>query len=280
MFFFLEEKRKEHLPLTAFQCWINEEYEPDRLWTHYFWIFLAEFGTVILYSAMYFQLRRRIAASIVLGNRHVESLTRLRHVINTMVMYPVGYVVLSLPLAAGRMATARGHTPSVTYFCVAGAMITSSGFVDVIMYAFTRRRLVLHSEHSGDRSLNPFHHYDYRSNHITTVTVEHKREGGLDVSGLMSGFNPRSVDYRSGSMENIIDRDNPVELSDLSKVYQKTTTIEITSEPAFPPASSSPHYPKRPSSSSGDERDEDPETGRVRERDKAPGRPKRAWRRP
>lgn len=101
-------------------CWINEEYETVRLWTHYIWIFLAEFGTVCLYAIMYFQLRRQIAASSILGNSQLESLKRLRRVVGYMTIYPIVYIVLSLPLAAGRMSTANGHTPSITFFCCAG----------------------------------------------------------------------------------------------------------------------------------------------------------------
>ena len=101
-------------------CWINEEYETLRLWTHYIWIFLAEFGTVCLYAIMYFQLRKQIAQSSILGNSQLESLKRLRRVVGYMTIYPVVYIVLSLPLAAGRMASANGNTPSITFFCCAG----------------------------------------------------------------------------------------------------------------------------------------------------------------
>lgn len=108
-----------YIPSGAW-CWINETYETERLWTHYIWIFLSEFGTVFLYAVMYFQLRRQIAASSILGNSQLESLKRLRRVVGYMTIYPIVYIVLSLPLAAGRMATANGHTPSITFFCCAG----------------------------------------------------------------------------------------------------------------------------------------------------------------
>lgn len=101
-------------------CWINEDYESLRLWTHYFWIFLAEFGTVCLYAVMYTQLRRQISSSSILGNSHLEGLKRLRRVVGYMTIYPIIYVVLSLPLAAGRMANMSGKMPSVAFFCSAG----------------------------------------------------------------------------------------------------------------------------------------------------------------
>jgi hypothetical protein len=140
-----------------------------------------------------------------------------------MVIYPIAYVILSLPLAAGRMATAQGHTPSIVYYCVAGSILTSSGFVDVLMYVMTRRSLILNSESQGERSHTAFH----QSHHVATITA-----GNIEEERLFGpvDYQQSSID-RDGSAENITPRE--VELSDLANVYQKTT-IEITSELAYP----------------------------------------------
>jgi hypothetical protein len=170
-----------------------------------------------------------------------------------MVLYPIAYVVLSLPLAAGRMATAQGHTPSVVYFCVAGAMMTSSGFVDMLMYTVTRRTLITDSEHSGDGSHpNPSRYYEHRSNHIATVTATVTADSKRYAEGILSRFQGHDVSNRNRtrngqnltsincdyhSTDNIIAHNHDttaVELDDLEHVNQKTTTIEITSEPAYP----------------------------------------------
>ncbi|KAJ5082227.1 hypothetical protein N7532_011270 [Penicillium argentinense] len=212
-------------------CWINEDYETVRLWTHYIWIFLAEFGTVVLYAIMYFYLRRQIAASSILGNSQLESLKRLRRVVGYMTIYPVVYIILSLPLAAGRMATANGNTPSVTFFCCAGAIITSSGLVDVVLYTLTRRNLIIDSEPSQDRSYNKFasskgHRGD---THLTTITAAEPKSRKM-------GLHDEDLD-RDGSTDNIVQPG--VEMGPMGgKVYQETT-IEITSEPAYPGEGSS-----------------------------------------
>ncbi|KAJ5634059.1 Glucose receptor Git3 N-terminal [Penicillium herquei] len=205
-------------------CWINEDYEAVRLWTHYIWIFFAEFGTVCLYAVMYFQLRRQIAASSILGNSQLESLKRLRRVVGYMTIYPIVYIILSLPLAAGRMATANGHNPSLTFFCCAGAIITSSGLVDVILYTLTRRNLIIDSEPSNDRSYNKFASSKGRrgDTHLTTITAEPKSK--------KMGIADTTIHERDGSTDNIVQPG--VEMNDLGKVYQETT-IEITTEPAY-----------------------------------------------
>ncbi|OJK05289.1 hypothetical protein ASPACDRAFT_74796 [Aspergillus aculeatus ATCC 16872] len=217
-------------------CWISEDYEAMRLWTHYIWIFLAEFGTVCLYAIMWFQLRRRIKQSAILGNSHIESLKRLRRVIGYMVIYPIAYIVLSLPLAAGRMATAQGDAPNVAYFCVAGAMITSSGLVDALLYTLTRKNLILESEPSHDNSYKFASSKNRKTdnNHLTTITADPKYNR-TDVSALrMARHEEEDLErtVRDGSTDNIV-QPSGVELSTLGKVYQYTT-IEITSEPAFP----------------------------------------------
>lgn len=226
-------------------CWISEEYEPTRLWTHYIWIFVAEFGTVILYAVMYIQLRRQIAASAILGNTQLQSLQRLRRVVGYMTIYPIVYVTLSLPLAAGRMATADGDEPSITFFCCAGAIITSSGLVDVILYTLTRRNLIIDSEPSQGHSYNRFSSSrGKRGDNLTTITADPPRR-------KLGTFND-DLD-RDGSTDNIVSPSrhghHDHEMTPVGKVYQHTT-IEITHEPAFPEGSSErsskDEFPERP----------------------------------
>ncbi|EDN06716.1 conserved hypothetical protein [Histoplasma mississippiense (nom. inval.)] len=208
-------------------CWIDENFDSYRLWTHYLWIFVSEFGSVVLYALLFFHLRHQVAQSALLGRGQKEHLRRLRRVIGYMVLYPIAYIVLSLPLAAGRMMTARGGKLSVTYFCTAGAVIASSGFVDVVMYTLTRRALLLDSElTNGDRF---YHSQRVGHSHTTTVTTENK-QSRLDNS-ILHRREVTETDTRvdrDGSTDNIV---QPIELNELGKVYQKTT-IEITTEPA------------------------------------------------
>lgn len=197
-----------------------------------------------------------MAASSILATTQMESLKRLRRVVSYMVIYPVAYVVLSLPLAAGRMMSAQGKTPSTAYFIVAGAMMTSSGLVDVLLYTLTRRNLVMYSEVSAN------HQYDnMASNSVsngrkmsrmmgngnlnamtTTITTSRVDPADNDIGGKYggSGWNrrgraPKEV-YTSDSPERDTSTDNivqkGVELTELGKVYQETT-IEVTSEPAY-----------------------------------------------
>lgn len=151
-----------------------------------------------------------------------------------MVIYPIAYIVLSLPLAAGRMATAQGKTPSLVYFCIAGALITSSGFVDVLLYTLTRRNLILESEPSDDRSYNQFPSTRTRkTDHFATFTAD-PSYNRTEISALRTvrGEELDDTGMRDGSTDGIV-QPSSIEMTPMGKVYQHTT-IEITSEPAYP----------------------------------------------
>lgn len=61
-------------------------------------------------------------------------------------IYPVIYVVCTAPLALGRIATMAGATVPLGYFCAAGALITSNGWLDVVLWGLTRRVLLFGSD--------------------------------------------------------------------------------------------------------------------------------------
>ncbi|KAH8815549.1 G protein-coupled glucose receptor regulating Gpa2-domain-containing protein [Xylogone sp. PMI_703] len=122
-------------------CWINSEYEDERLWLHYFWIFLFMFSTILIYGCVAIYLRfwpskspTAVTSTSLRNSTH--SATPL------MIIYPLIYVVCTIPLAAGRIASLAGKDISLGYFCVAGSMIACNGWLDVLLYASTRAEIV------------------------------------------------------------------------------------------------------------------------------------------
>ncbi|KAJ5715240.1 uncharacterized protein N7483_012421 [Penicillium malachiteum] len=208
------------MPSVAW-CWMTTQHPTLRLFTHYIWIFAAQFFNVVLYAIMFVQLRRKISQSKILGASYTESLKRLNRVVSYMVLYPIVYILLTLPLSAGRMASVSGTSPSVTYFCVAGAMMTLSGFCDVLQYTLTRKSIVLESETrskdvSRDKSKQGYGNiYSNKSEdkgHFTTVCAAQK--GNSSTEAIVYG--------------------EEVELTTVDQVFQHTT-ITVTHEPAFYP---------------------------------------------
>ncbi|KAL3473821.1 G protein-coupled glucose receptor regulating Gpa2-domain-containing protein [Aspergillus californicus] len=215
-------------------CWLSTAHENERLWGHYIWIFFAEFGTVVLYGVMFFYLRRRMSQAASLRQGHQESLKRLNRVVIYMVLYPFCYLVLSLPLAAGRMSSARHVVPSRVYFAVAGSLMAVSGLVDAVVYTLTRRQLLVDTELSA--SDGPYAYpgsQAYQTNISTTGETKRGRVGTRLRKGLQT-LNETMNDDRDDSQESIVRKDE-WEMRNLGhgQVYQETT-IEITHEDAEP----------------------------------------------
>jgi hypothetical protein len=187
---------------------------------------------------MFVKLRRDMKRSAGLRPGHADGIRRIRRVVFYMVLYPFAYLILSLPLAVGRMISVGGHDPSLAYFCTAGAMMTSSGIVDSIMYTLTRRILLTEMDISNDprrglysrgASRGPFN-TDASGRHHITVSAHPYAKTAHRVSSHEKGL--LYYGSRPDSTEQMVSHPE-TELRSLGKVYQHTT-IEITHEAASP----------------------------------------------
>ncbi|EGD99448.1 hypothetical protein TESG_06883 [Trichophyton tonsurans CBS 112818] len=229
--------RDTYVPSGAW-CWIDDDFEAERFWAHYVWIFFSEFGSIMLYAILFFYLRRKMKASAALARGQRENFGRLSRVTGYMVLYPLAYLLLSLPIAAARMASMQGNNPSLTYLCAAAAIIASSGTVDVIMYTLTRKALLLDSELSrpsekGGSGSNGRH------SQITSTAPDSRNPKGYELKKLNKNNPKNPAFFADQSTDDIIDQ---LEKGGFGKVYQQTT-IEIIHEPAGldnngPPSSS------------------------------------------
>jgi hypothetical protein len=114
------------------------------------------FGTIALYTIIYTTLHLRMRPNSTSTTSSLAPFSSdplaldpsasdprvINRAARYMIIYPTIYVLCTLPLAAGRMAAMNGRTIPYWYYCLAGAAITSCGWLDVLLYAFTRRALV------------------------------------------------------------------------------------------------------------------------------------------
>lgn len=131
---------------------------------------------------------------------NIATIRSVNRITKLMTLYPCVYVLLTLPLSAGRMWSMANDSPySYEYACVAGALITSCGWVDSLLYTLTRKRLLqdtMPGATSSRRTRGSEWDNELGSKGIThtrTVTVE----GGqvmdtLSPSGETYGSRPRS----------------------------------------------------------------------------------------
>jgi hypothetical protein len=101
--------------------------------------------------------------------------SKLTRATKFMVMYPFVYVVLTLPIAVGRMVAMTGTETPDTFFVVAGCLLTSCGWIDALLYTLTRRVLV-----SGDLSTGNYNRT------VTATLTNAARPGDDDRYGLQS----------------------------------------------------------------------------------------------
>ncbi|KAI5781247.1 integral membrane protein [Geopyxis carbonaria] len=184
-------------------CWISEEHESERLFLHYIWIFICEFGTMILYAIIFWVLHKNARINAASG---VQSRT-LQRVARYMLTYPVAYTCLTLPLAAGRMASAAGHDLGDRFFLIAGCCMASSGWVDALLYALTRRTIVLQGEttSSGGGGTGAGGVHQLTSLYGNTTTAE---RGSMPAGARLDGAG--SV---SSSQENIVKMERVVQVT-------------------------------------------------------------------
>ena len=124
-------------------CWINTTYTNERLWLHYFWIIIAEFGTVLIYALVWLIIQRRVKESFYTNSK---TALRARSAAKTIIVYPIVYVVCTLPLVKARLTSMANQHVSFLELTIAACMITSNGWLDVLLYALTRRGVLFGSD--------------------------------------------------------------------------------------------------------------------------------------
>jgi hypothetical protein len=93
-----------------------------------------------LYIAVYLSLRRQ-------GKRkaHEQAKNGSKVQMNhnpAFLIYPLIYVMCTLPLALGRIATMAGAHVPLGYYCFAGTLIASNGSFDCLLFGTTRHAIV------------------------------------------------------------------------------------------------------------------------------------------
>lgn len=131
-------------------CWVSDDYEPERLGLHYVWLFLSEFGLIATYMLTFVKLRRKTTMLFADHRRRSHDLANkatieaVNRITKLMMLYPVVYVVLTLPLSSARMWSMahEGRVMSETTQCIVGGLLASCGWVDCLLYSLTRKRLM------------------------------------------------------------------------------------------------------------------------------------------
>ncbi|KAF2220071.1 hypothetical protein BDZ85DRAFT_183409, partial [Elsinoe ampelina] len=123
-------------------CWINPNYTRERLALRFFWIFLTQFSSLCIYAAILISIRATMkevknASTLQPSGTH----KKLDRVARFMAIYPLSYIILTLPISALRMWNlAHPQTPPPHKVLLASTtMLASCGWVDALLYTYSRR---------------------------------------------------------------------------------------------------------------------------------------------
>ncbi|TVY44157.1 hypothetical protein LSUB1_G001690 [Lachnellula subtilissima] len=170
-------------------CWINDEFSAERLWLHYFWVFICIFSTIGIYAFVLLWVRRKSRSGEI-------SIHAAHGAAPLMVLYPLIYTICTAPLAAGRIASLAGTDVSLGYFCTAGTLIACNGWLDVLLYASSRADIVFAELPGEETGLETFAFMGKGHNLGTTTTIQ--AGGGRSRSRLRSSVDGESMIHLQG----------------------------------------------------------------------------------
>jgi len=120
-------------------CWVNPYYETQRIFLHYFWIFVVMFLLIVLYSFMAYKLKQIIDKSNNLEKGSAQQSKHLKKVFRKLAGYPFVFFVVFAPITADRIAQFGGALPPFNYLMFAICIFASNGFWNSVLYFITRK---------------------------------------------------------------------------------------------------------------------------------------------
>lgn len=137
--------------ISGYWCWISPHHRTERLTLDYMIMFLAAFFSLVLYTLIFLRLRgnvvrkgwhvhfRRTGTADWQGRKFADDQTMA--VARHMLLYPLAYIALVLPIASSRFATFVGHNVPFEATIFADVVFQLSGLVNVVLFTTTRRIL-------------------------------------------------------------------------------------------------------------------------------------------
>ncbi|PIL25007.1 hypothetical protein GSI_12895 [Ganoderma sinense ZZ0214-1] len=142
--------------ISGYWCWISDQYPAERITMDYMVMFLSAFLSFVMYSLVFFRLRGDILGQgwrlkVRLRRRDLDGIVHGSidtHVVNIakgMLLYPVAYTILLLPIAVCRFADWSGHQVPFGATIFSDSIFLLSGFVNVILFLTMRRVLPMNT---------------------------------------------------------------------------------------------------------------------------------------
>lgn len=134
---------------TQYWCWITSDYQGERLALEYVWLWLAAIVNLVCYIVIALVLKgivvceRRRLRFVRADSRHSIGEDSTPHNKGTqMLFYPIIYIITVFPMAVVRWLSFSGANVPFSATAFAGVVFSSSGLFNVVLYAYTRPKLL------------------------------------------------------------------------------------------------------------------------------------------
>jgi len=144
---------------VGYWCWIGNRYKAEQYVGQYLWIWITMFMSFLTYTPLFFWARGNITVSTTHWWKFkvhndsdavpdIDPDGRKRRSIN-MIVYPLVFGGLALPLSIVRWGSDFGRHPMPTATFAAEFIYSLSGALNVLLFLFTRSALLLPRNRSG-----------------------------------------------------------------------------------------------------------------------------------
>lgn len=131
--------------ISGIWCWISPNYSTKRIALDYMVMFISALLAFILYLLVFLKMRgivRAQAHSTSVASAGRERNEKYEHKLaRQMLLYPVAYTILILPIACCRFSAWTGHEVPFGVTIFSDFIYLMSGLVHVVLFASTRRIL-------------------------------------------------------------------------------------------------------------------------------------------
>ncbi|KAK0212587.1 hypothetical protein DFS33DRAFT_45090 [Desarmillaria ectypa] len=147
-------ERGPYYGITGYWCWITDAYPSERVTLDYIFMLIAALGSLLLYTFIFLRLRGHIEMNGWTPNRFrlrpvkrvgdwrmTDSDNEATKIAKRMVLYPIAYIIMVLPITVTRFMTFAGQTVTLEATIFSATLFLLSSTVNVVLFAMTRRIL-------------------------------------------------------------------------------------------------------------------------------------------
>ncbi|KAG7449591.1 uncharacterized protein BT62DRAFT_1073030 [Guyanagaster necrorhizus] len=151
-------ERGPYYGIAGYWCWITDAYPSERITLDYIFMFIAALGSLLLYTIIFLRLRGHIEMDGRTPKRFrlhpvkragdwrtTDSDNEATKIAKRMVLYPITYIIMILPITVTRFMNLAGQAVSLEAMIFSATLFLLSGAVNVVLFASTPRILPVRS---------------------------------------------------------------------------------------------------------------------------------------